>query len=109
MESQFQSIYSQKNVVSMLLFIEYHGRVKESRLTEIVSNYYSSIQVATILLDNGLVKKAIDDRGHTTTWWEITDKGRAAAELLREAEDPKGEVNKMDCGSPSEEGNTVKE
>ena len=59
---------------------------------------------------------------NNTTMVELTDLGRAMAILIIEIKklesgeiEPKvilekaGEQNQMDCGSPSEEGNTVKE
>ena len=86
-DNDFESIFSEKNVASMLLFIYAHKKVKESQLTSIVSNYYSSVKVVGILVDIGLVKSWSEKLGHTTQWYEITDVGAEVARLLKEAND----------------------
>ncbi|MCL2143804.1 MAG: hypothetical protein FWH44_06085, partial [Methanomassiliicoccaceae archaeon] len=61
----FESIFSKKNVASMLLFISARERVKERHLTEIVSNYYQSVDVAGTLVRAGLVRTWTEKIGHT--------------------------------------------
>jgi hypothetical protein len=86
-DSDFRSIFSEKNVVSMLLFIYANDKVKESQLTDIVSNYYISVKVANILVNAGLVKSWSEKIGHTTRWYETTELGGKIAKLLKEAND----------------------
>jgi hypothetical protein len=84
-DGDFQSIFSEKNVVSMLLFIYANKKVKESQLTEIVPNYYTSVKVVNILADAGLVRSWSEKVGYTIRWYEITDLGTQAAGHLYEA------------------------
>jgi len=83
----FECIFSKKNVAGMLLFIDARRKVKERDLTEIVSNYYQSVDVAGTLVKAGLVRTWSEKVGHTTQWYEITDLGKDVAGCLREAND----------------------
>ena len=86
-DNGFKCIFSKKNVASMLLFIDARKKVKERDLTEIVSNYYQSVDVAGTLVRAGLVRTWSEKVGHTTQWYEITDLGRDVAGCLKEAND----------------------
>jgi hypothetical protein len=81
----FECIFSKKNVAGMLLFINAHKKVKERQLTEVVSNYYQSVDVAGTLVNAGLVRTWSEKIGHTTQWYEITDLGADVASCLTEA------------------------
>jgi hypothetical protein len=69
----------------MLLFINAHKKVKERQLTEIVSNYYQSVDVAGTLVNAGLVRTWSEKIGNATQWYEITDLGADVACCLTEA------------------------
>jgi hypothetical protein len=86
-DNGFECIFSKKNVAGMLLFINAHKKVKERHLTEVVSNYYQSVDVAGTLVRAGLVRTWSEKTGHTIQWYEITDLGADVAGCLREAND----------------------
>ena len=87
MDEEYQTIFSEKRVASMLLFFYDVHRAKESDLTHIVSNYDQSVAVAKKLLDAGLIKTWTDHESYVTKWYELTDLGYEVSKFIKSATD----------------------
>lgn len=81
------TVLSERHVVNMLLYLYDKGKVKESQLTAVVKNYYSAVDVATKLVDSGLVDSWFEKDGHTVKIYTLTNLGSLVAEDIKHAND----------------------
>ena len=110
MKEEPGSIFSRAHAADMLLYVATHVKVKENELTAVCKNYYTALKVVTFLLDLNLVSKSIDERGRTTTYYELTPLGLDVAADLKRANDrilgipPESSTN---CGTSEEKMDPV--
>lgn len=98
--------------MNMLLFLYENGKVKESQLTAVVKNYYTAVEVAAKLVENGLADSWSEKDGHTVKVYQLTNLGNLVATDLKRANDrlmgfiPESEQSNH--GSPETEGSEVR-
>lgn len=115
-------IIGDKTKIRMILALYRNGEMKKTKLYSFVSKNSLNPRKLEELESAELVVLKHDRFDNNSTTVNLTIKGQAAALILLKLDDlllgtidpedvikKAGEQNQMDCGSPSEEGNTVKE
>jgi len=82
--NEIRDIFRKKGAIEILLFISIKGRARYSELRNVVDSETSLIRSLKFLCEKKYLKREIVDDKYRPTEYEITEKGKAIANKIRE-------------------------